>query len=624
MFPGFIDLDLRYLLNYKLVDDYQDVPEVIDAVSRVDLFSYDIETTGFHHLRNSMHGISLATADREWYVTGPALLAFLDKGKFLFNEGTRMAVAHNQKFDLKFLSNYDILPPVGSTADTMLMQALLDENQTLALKTLINTQLGIKDKFPSFGDLQMKYKKILGYKRKDQVDIHLIPIEELGPYAARDTRFTYMLYEHSLKQLKGYPAVLPGYRTLEDIFWNTEMPYSYVLLDMERAGLVVDENMLVELEKDFTSMLDQITSEWNQLTNNTNPNSTPALRKLLFDELKLEPTEYTTSENPVPKVDELNLKRLRGFVKDGSKEARILDGLGNFRKYSKLLNTYVTTWREEMFDGKLYSSFNQTGTVTWRLSSSNPINFQNFPARGVGAKVRYVFIGGEGYVISDYDYSQLELRGAAHFSKDPTLMHVFQNELDPHQMTADQVGVARHIGKTLNFLRLYGGKARKLADTIEKNGYPRPAYGDAVQWLESFSGAYPNLDKWTDAVIRFCKKHEYVVLLDGRLRRLPEINGPIPELRAKAERQSSNAVIQGMAGILIKDAQLEVFKFQKDYDARQIVQVHDEVVCRVAKEAVEEFNQRKKDAMEAVGEKYGIRVPLVVEGKYADSWGEAK
>lgn len=255
-------------------------------------------------------------------------------------------------------------------------------------------------------------------------------------------------------------------------------------------------------------------------------------------------------------------------------------------------------------------------------SSSSP-NLQNIPSHGeTGDDIRKLFIARNGYKIVNCDYSQLELRILAHYSKDENYIKLFQEGGDPHQQTADLVGVERSIGKTLNFAWAYGAGPRKLCDTIESSGYERPNQGEAKEWINGFEQARPALVQWKEDVIRWAKKLGYVRTIAKRKRHLQGIKSYDGATRGRAERQAVNSIIQGSASDIIKYASIvlyDTFK-EKHIDARIIGQVHDELLIEVKESQAEQAAKMTKQIMESTGKVFDLRVPLKADPGIDKSW----
>lgn len=597
--------------NYTRIDDPEDVPEVLRKLEGVERLAIDMETTGLDPNRSEVFGIALADAGNEWFVHGPAMGPMFEGLRDLHQNKNQLWIMHHAKFDLHFMVKWGIRPE--KIFDTMVAQGLIDENQELALKTLARTKLAISAKLPDFKDLLGETRRALKMKNMKQVRIQDIPIGRLGVYAGRDARLTYDLWavsEHELAR-----------EGMTDLFWNVEMPFLYLLLDMENSGFFLDFDAMDEVEKEFRGHMDEALRSWNAETGGINHNSTKQLAHYLYDVLKYPVTRLTDKEQP--STDAIALMRLaREEGQDGPVHL-----LQTIRKYEKLIHTYIDSFREKAIDGILYGEFNQTGTVTWRLSSSNP-NLQNIPARGdTGSMVRKIFAARPGHVLVVIDYSQIELRLMAHYSKDPKMVQAFVQGIDLHQQTADAFRIDRKYAKNVNFGKIYGVGARGLADQIEKAGLPRPNEYDARDWLNMWDTEFPGAKKWSNAVIKYATQLGYVSTIDGHRRRLPDLRSRDLALQSTAQRQAVNSVIQGSAGSVIKYAMLNIVykeKLLSQFDTRMLSQVHDELVFEAPIGAETEFSQKAQEIMESAEEHFKIRVPIKAEPGVGPNWADAK
>jgi DNA polymerase-1 len=268
-------------------------------------------------------------------------------------------------------------------------------------------------------------------------------------------------------------------------------------------------------------------------------------------------------------------------------------------------------------------------TVTGRISSNNP-NLMNIPAQGeTGAQVREFFSVPPGYSFLDIDYSQLELRILAHYTKDKNMLKVFAENSDPHQMTIDLMTsagftISRREAKAINFGWAYGIGPRGLCDQIEKASGERPNESDAKRWLMGFEKAYPSAPIWRWKVIDYARELGYVKTIAGRKRRLPELKSPDESLRKTAERQAVNSIIQGSAADIIKWAMLQIHAIQKDYGAKMLAQVHDELAWEVPEAAAQEFGQKAARLMEDGGIFFNLRSKLIAEPGIGANWADAK
>ena len=596
-------------LNYDVITHPDDVPEVMQSLENNPFFALDLETTGFDFDRHLIHGLALATEDMAWYVTLGAEKAIIPHIMDIMQK--KPVVGHNLKFDLHFLLKYGPAPRV--CYDTMLGQFLIDENQGLGLKDLAVTKLGLREELPDFGSLLRKFKPVLGKRILGDMNVYDLPINDLAEYAARDARLTYDLWKKT------------SYELAQEEFWehfiNVEMPFMYILLDMEHRGFWIDQPLLHQMELDYTEMREKYLTMFSRISNDVNPNSPKQLSEFFYGKLGYAPTRFTKkSKGQNPAVDNLALIRMEHEDHTGAVRA-----LREFRSYDKLLNTYILPFQEKLFDGRLKGRFNQTGAVTGRLSSSDP-NLQNIPAKedGSGGKVRDLFAAPPGYKFMACDYSQLELRILAHYSQDERLMEVFNTGGDPHQMTADLVGCTRKDAKTVNFARIYGVGPNGMSDQIEEATGTRPSVKDVKNWLRAYDEQYPKVPVIIERVLRKARQTGFVRTLGGRKRRIPEINDVDDGIRARAERQTFNSLIQGSASDIIKKAMIDIYNVQDNYGSRMLGQVHDEVNFESHEKHVEEFAQYVQQTMEGAGDYFGLRVHLKAEPKIGNNWSECK
>lgn len=604
-----LDLPLK---NYRLITDYQDVAEVAATIARYPRFGFDLETDSLDFKRGSVHGVALATEDHEWYVTLGAEQAIYPLLADLVRD--REVVGHNLSFDFHFAWRHDIRP--RTFFDTMIARYLANENSELGLKVLAPQVLHIGDgsPLPDFGDLLREGKRLTGKAKLEQVNINDIPLEKLAAYAARDARLTLDLRDPLAADLHQ--------EGMTDIFWNTEMPFVNVLVDMEGAGFFIDRDMIATLEAEFIEARETARLRWLEITQGVSISSTQQIAAYLFQTRGFEPTLLTPAGKPAVNVMALN--RLKAEDTSGAIEALL-----TYRKHEKLIGTYVINLRERMYGDRIYTNFNRTGTETGRLSSSGNMNFQNIPNHGeLGKKIRYLFAESPGYTFLSSDYSQLELRILAHYTKDPTMMGVFASGGDPHQMTVDMLGklgfvLERVHAKRVNFGYAYSMGPRGLCDTLEKDTGIRPKESDAKLWLRGFAQAYPVMEDWKRRVIRYAHELGYVKTIGGRKRRLPELNSRNESERAGAERSAVNAIIQGSAADITQYAMLQIYPLLQQFDARILAQVHDEINFRVPEDCVEAFSPLVQQAMEGATEHFGLRTALVAKPSAAKTWAEA-
>ncbi|MBE3549850.1 MAG: DNA polymerase I [Brockia lithotrophica] len=403
------------------------------------------------------------------------------------------------------------------------------------------------------------------------------------------------------------------------LYRDLEVPLSAVLARMEHVGVRVDRDVLLRLKEEFGRRLAELEEEIYALAGvRFNLNSPKQLADVLFQKLGLPPVKKTKTGYS---TDAETLEKLAGAHE-------VVPKLLDYRVLMKLQSTYVDGLLAEIGpDGKVHTTFNQAQTATGRLSSNEP-NLQNIPIRlEEGRRLRLAFVPSEpGWKILSADYSQIELRVLAHFSRDPALLEAFHHDQDIHRRTAmDLFGVSedqvtpemRRAAKTVNFGIIYGISDYGLSQQL---GIPRK---EAAAFIGRYFAAYPGVKRYLDEAVERARRDGYVTTLFGRRRYLPEIRDRNFSRRSFAERTAMNTPIQGTAADIIKRAMLRVDErlAAEGLRARLLLQVHDELVFEFP--AVEEprLVDLVRDAMEGAAD---LAVPLKVDIHAGASWFEAK
>ncbi|MHC4295172.1 MAG: DNA polymerase I, partial [Planctomycetota bacterium] len=431
-------------------------------------------------------------------------------------------------------------------------------------------------------------------------------------YAAEDADVALRLYEV-------FAGRLAAEQELGELFGQVEMPLVPVLAEMERQGVRVDLETLRRMEIELSKLADALRGKIIALAGREfNVDSPRQLATVLFEDLNLPVIKKTKTG---ASTDSSVLEEL---AIDHELPALVLE----YRKLTKLLSTYLKGLAGciHPVTGRVHTSFHQTGTVTGRLSSSNP-NLQNIPIRTEeGKQIRSAFVADEGYVLLTADYSQVELRVLAHLCEDPTLVQAFVEDQDIHRIVAAEVfGVdvaevtpeQRARAKTVNFGIVYGQTAFGLARTLR---IPR---NQAQEFIDEYRQRFPKIEEFLQACIAQAKSQGYVETIFGRRRRIAEIDSRNYQRRAAAERLAINSVVQGSAAELIKKAMVNISARIGDEarPARMLLQIHDELVFEVPTDAVE--TQREMIVEEMSGA-IDLRVPLKVDTAVGANWMEAK
>lgn len=506
-------------------------------------------------------------------------------------------VGHNVKFDARSISKYYGEIPPGPYRDTMILQHIDDENvPEFSLEKLIGHNFGGHSAYHREG----KLGKII-----DEV-----PFDSAARYVHLDARWTWLLYTKLKAKINIQETLLPVV--------EQDMEVLRVLMHMENEGISMKTSALKSLRKELEIKQRDVLLQISDMSYpGFNPDSNKDKQTFLFNKkrdggLGLKPTKKT--EKGAPSVDNEALSKLQD-------KHPIIPLLLEWAELGKLKSTYVDGLLPKLNNGKLHPSFHLHRAATGRLSSSDP-NLQNIPR---DSSIRGLFVPPDGYTMLVADYDQIELRVMAMFSQDPQLVRIFKNNEDIHAATAAAVfkkdvsevtPEERQIGKGVNFLTAYGGGASKLARTTGIED------GHAMEILNAYYKSFSTLTRWKQKAIAIATKTGYVETLSGRRRRLPGLSSSNSFEASRAQRQAINAIIQGTAADICKQAMIDVHNAFQGMEARMLVQVHDELVA-IAPEEEEEVSI--KTLVSAMGHDRSIMgVTLRVSCHAATSWSEAK
>ena len=515
----------------------------------------------------------------------------------IFFDPKIIKVGHNVKFDARSIGKYYGEIPPGPYVDTMIYQHVLNENlDSYSLERLIAHNYERHDAYAKEG----KLGKII-----DEV-----PFDSAVRYVHLDVRWTWMLYKRLDQRIGGKQ----GLRNTAEL----DCQVLSVLMDMETQGMDVDVRAMKQLGKDLDQKaMDLLVDIYKYAPPGFNPDSNVQKADLLFTKkrqggLGLKPSRLTPGGKA--SVDSEALELLQG-------EHPVVDNLIEWSETKKLKTTYVEGLTEQLVKGKLHPSFHLHRTKTGRLSSSAP-NLQNIPRE---SSVRGLFVAGHGSVLLVADYDQIELRVMAMFSQDQNLIDIFQQGQDIHAgaaallygkgintVTAEE----RQVGKGANFLTAYGGGASKLS---RQTGL---AIDVAQHMIDRYHQQFNGLTKWKRKIVAQARRDGYVTTMSGRRRRLPELDASDDYIRSKAERQAVNAVVQGSAADICKQAMIDVHVAFQDTRTRLLVQVHDELVARTP---IEDASTSAALMSQAMGDgTVMLGVPLNASCHHAYSWSDAK
>ena len=594
-------------VDYTVVQTKEQLEQMLATLYEAGQFSFDTETTGLDAVQAGLVGLSFSTAPTvAWYVPvghqeGEQLPMeeVLAAVRPLFESPDISKCAHNANYDMTILASHGI-DCQGVDFDTMVAAHLLSRGQ-LGLKNLALDVLGQE---------MTPINKLIGTGKK-QITFDQVDIETAAPYAAADADMT-----ARLRLAFEEPVMREG---LSSLMTDMEMPLVPVLVTMQRHGIMLDSAGLREMSEDLREQMFQTEEElYKSIGHTVNINSPQQLSDLLFNEIGLPKTKRTKTGYS---TDANSLEGLKGLHP-------VVDQILEYRQVSKLKSTYADALPEMVnpATGRVHTSYNQTGSATGRMSSSDP-NLQNIPIRTeMGRQVRKAFIaeGAPDWLLFSADYSQIELRVLAHISQDPGLLEAFRRGEDIHSSTAslmfdvplnDVVADQRRIAKVLNFGVIYGLSAHGIS---QQTGFSRE---EGASFIEAYFAKYPGISDYLEHVKVKARAEQYVETLLGRRRYLPDINSPNFNVRGGAERMAINMPIQGTAADIMKLAMIRVQKRLDDegMKTKMLLQVHDELVFETPKEEMDALKDLVFDEMPAAMD---MDVTLKVDTKWGLTWGD--
>jgi len=594
----------KTILSFEAItlDNREKLFGVIDNITADTVVAFDTETVGLDTKTDKMVGFSFTIDEfRAYYVPiGHSYLGMTeqvsidDALKAIKQILKAKVVGQNLKFDLSLLYYQYGIEEITPFADTMILAWLLNAGSKIGLDTL--AQKFFKYKMKPFKDMVKKGETFAS------VDIELATF-----YASEDAWMTYKLYK------KLDDILLPQLKIEAK---EVEYPFINILIKMEQRGIKLDLEKLKKSKSTLTLKIIELTKEIYRLTNSEfNIKSTQQLGVILFNHLGLEggkktKTGYSTNEAVLTSLKDKH---------------EVIPKILEYRSVQKILSTYVDPLlklAQKDKNSRVYTSFLQTGTATGRLSSKNP-NLQNIPVRSeLGRTIREAFIAKEGYKLLSIDYSQIELRLLAHFSKDSALMEAFQNGLDIHMATAirlfgeEDATAKRGFAKSVNFGILYGMGAKKLSNELGVTTH------EAKEIIQNYFASFPTVKNFLEQIQDSVKKQGFVETILKR-RRIFDYESANGMQKAAFMRESINTVFQGSAADLIKLSMIEIEEYiqKESIDGAMLLQIHDELIFEIKEEIVEEISSKFKYIMENILE---LDIPLKCSVSIGNSWGELK
>jgi DNA polymerase-1 len=601
------------VLDYQKILTREGLDAWIARLRDAPLIAFDTETDSRAYMQARIVGLSMSSAPGEAayvpighdYPGAPTQLGLeevLAAFRPLLEDPGCLKVGHHSKFDAHVLANHGI-EIRGQRYDSMLESYVLNSVATRHdMDSMVERYLGIKT---------THLEDVVG-KGAKQIAFNQVEVDRAAAYAAEDADVTLRLHRALWPRIEAVSS-------LESVYETIEQPLMPVLYRMERAGVLVDRDLLKVQSSELAGRMLELQTQCHAEAGGVfNVDSPRQLQEILFGKLGIPVMRKTPTGQPSTAED-------------------VLEELGStyplpklileYRGIAKLKSTYTDKLPEQIDSrtGRIHTSYHQAVAATGRLSSADP-NLQNIPIRTQeGRRIRQSFIAPSGFFLVAADYSQIELRIMAHLSGDASLLRAFAEDLDVHQATAAEVlGIPaesvtaeqRRSAKAINFGLMYGMSAFGLARQL---GISR---GDAQRYMDRYFERYPGVRRYMEDTRSFAREAGFVETVFGRRLYLPDIQSRNQALRQYAERSAINAPMQGSAADIIKRAMIAVDDWLRasGLPARIIMQVHDELVLEVADGAVEDILEPLRAHMARGAD---LRVPLKVDIGVGRNWDQA-
>ncbi len=599
--------------DYEIVLDGEGLARWIARFGSAPLVAFDTETDSLDYMKARIVGVSLSVEPGQAayvplthdYPGAPDQLdrdTVLEELRPLLEDPGVRKVGHHLKYDAHVLENHGIRL-AGIEHDTMLESYVLNSTATRHdMDSVASRYLGVET---------IRYEDVAG-KGAKQLSFNEVPLEQAGPYAAEDADITLRIHQELWPRLENTGQLAGVYRDIE-------IPLIPILQTMERAGVLLDVDMLHRQGKELSTEMRRLEEEAHDAAGRPfNLGSPKQLQEILFERLGLPVVRKTPKGQPSTAEDVL------GELADHHDLPRLIL---QHREMAKLKSTYTDKLPSQVDPrtGRVHTSYHQAVAATGRLSSSDP-NLQNIPIRTPeGRKIRQAFVPEPGYVLVAADYSQIELRIMAHLSGDEGLIAAFRQDADIHTATAaevfevDPAAVSpeqRRSAKAINFGLIYGMSAFGLARQLNVD---RSA---AQEYVDLYFARYPGVKAYMDSTRKLAREDGYVETVYGRRLYLPDIASRNPQRRQYAERSAINAPMQGTAADIIKRAMIAVAGWltANGNGSRLIMQVHDELVLEVPESQVESTIGEVLSLMSSAAE---LSVPLKVDVGKGANWDQA-
>jgi len=587
------DFKYNFIIKEKENDFWKDLSQKKEL-------SFKLETQERENGHNEILGVSFS-----WESGRAGYAKYSEKNrsfiKDIFENEKIVKIGYDLKISIKILFSYGIILK-GKLYDIMLLAYVLDPGAKIDFPFLVLKELG---------------EEIEERNNKGQLGLEIMSFQEKIEKICRQTDYIKKLKKIFEEKMEKISQTQKKQKNLETVFWEIEIPLVEILAQMEMNGILLNAFIFQGISQKIGIRISNLEKNIYELAGEKfNINSPKQLKKILFEKLQISTNEIKKGKTGFSTASQ-ELQKIR-------KEHKIVEKIEEYREIFKIKNTYLDVLpnlRDE--NSRVHTTFNQAITATGRLSSSDP-NLQNIPIRTqLGQLLRVAFEAEKGFKLISADYSQIDLRVMAHMSEDKKMIDLFWAGEDIHQATAMEINKIsaskvtqklRNSAKALNFGIIYGMSVFGFSEVA---GIGRD---DAKKFIDEYMKKFQGVADYIRKIKMFAQKNGFVETEFGRRRLLPEINSSNFKVQNSVERMAINMPIQGMSADIVKLAMIKVYEKFKDYSqVKMLLQIHDEIIFEVKEEIADETGKKIKEIMESV---YKLKVPLTVDVKIGDNWGE--
>ncbi|HRZ95454.1 MAG TPA: DNA polymerase I [Candidatus Moranbacteria bacterium] len=585
--------------KYEYVDD-KNIDEFFKNLEKQEEISIQLKTSGEKILERELWGVAFS-----WKTGRANYIEYSEKNKAaikrIFQNKKIMKIGFDLKKDIEIMERYGINIE-GKLFDIMLAAYVLNPGAKIEMEKLVLENLG---------------EEIETLEKKGQLGLEIESPKVMAEKYCQSAGYIFKLKNILEEKMEKICETQDKKNNLKYVFENIETPLIRILSEMEIFGVKLNTIIFKGISAKIGKRIENLEKSIYKLAGEKfNINSPKQLAPILFEKLKIPTvdikkgkTDYSTASTELQKIKQ---------------EHKIIEKIEEYREVFKLKTTYLDALPLLVDkDQRIHTTYNQAVTATGRLSSSEP-NLQNIPIRtDLGQLLRVAFEAEKGWKLVSADYSQIDLRVVAHVSEDKKLIDLFWKGEDIHRATAAEINkvtlsqvteAMRRKAKALNFGIIYGMSVFGFSQSA---GIDRE---EAKKFIDEYMEKFQGVASYIKNTKAFAREHEYVETEVGRRRYIHEINSPNFQVQNAAERMAINMPIQGLAADIVKLAMIEVStNYESNTNIRMILQVHDEIILEVKEEIAEEVAKKVKEIMESV---YKLKVPLLVDVKIGDNWGE--